>query len=78
MTKVFITKYCMTLGILEKEVEVLGDDMISVKSHNYTSYYHKGEWFLDRANAVDNAEKRLARKIVSVKKSLAKLEKLKF
>jgi hypothetical protein len=77
--KVFVTKWCLTNGIQELEVLEAGDGMVEVKEPGWCcTYLHKGEWHRDRAAAVTKAEEMRARKIESVKKSLAKLEAMRF
>lgn len=73
----FITKYALSAGIEEKEVEDcfnINPDMVSAG----LSHYHKGEWFMTRQDAVVDAEKRRLKKISSLQKQIANLEKMKF
>jgi len=82
--KVFVTKYALTQGILEVEVEgepTQGGMVISVpQSGEYKDYFH-GEgkdWHRTLDAAREQAEKMRIAKIESLKKSLTKFERLKF
>lgn len=74
--KVFVTRYCLTLGIKEIDVER------SIGSPNIVkcgySCYHKNEWFLTLEEAIKNACERRDRKLKSLKASIGKLENLHF
>lgn len=77
--KVWITKYALTSGILEKEAEVCTDNMISVKDTGYyTVYFHGNEWHKSRESAIAKAEEMRKKKIASLKKQIEKLEKMEF
>ena len=72
---VYITKYALTEGILEKEAKPCGNaSMVQVGP----SYFH-GEgkdWHRTRESAVKKAEAMRLKKIESLKRSIAKLEKM--
>lgn len=85
--KVWITKYALTKGIEKADGNrcTSSDDMISVVyTHgNWDTivYYHgknTKEWHTTRESAETRAEAMRLAKIASVKKKLAKLEKLSF
>lgn len=78
--KVWITKYALTQGILEREAErTRFDDMISVKTPNsFTQYFHKDEWFADKQDAIKKAEAMRDAKIKSLDKAKQKILKIKF
>ena len=76
--KVYITKYCLTQGIFEREAELRDDNMILVKDGVYSSYYHKPEWHDNLADASKQAESMRLKEIEALKRKMAKLEKLKF
>lgn len=81
--KVFITKYALTQGILEREAEkATENETITVvereNKYSFMTYYHKNEWFDNLTDASLHAEEMRKKKIESVKKQLAKLEKMKF
>jgi hypothetical protein len=82
--KVFVTKYALTQGILEVEVEgepTVGDMVVSIpKPGNYRDCFH-GEgkdWHRTLDAARERAEKMRLAKVASLKKSIAKFERLKF
>lgn len=80
--KIFATKFCLTDGIQELEADEPDQDfphMAVVRSDvELSKYFHKGEWFKTRGEAVENANLRVSRKIMSLKKQLAKLQAMKF
>jgi len=77
--QVWITKYALTIGIMERDVDPPEDGTIAVRDPGvFTKYYHHGEWFETPSEARDRAEEMRNRKIASVKKQLAKLEAMKF
>ncbi len=83
--KFYVTRYALTVGIKEVEAEedpALTDypNMLSVKSKNgyYGENYHGKDWHRTREEALKNAETKRLKKIDSLKKSLKKLETMKF
>lgn len=84
--KVWITKYALTQGIIEKEVyeDCLRIDpsgnVISVKLNGFITYFHGlgNEWHKTKESAISKAEKMRQRKISSLKNQIEKLEKMKF
>ncbi len=79
--KVWITKYALTQGIKENEANVcsdVSDEMIVVKGIGLYGYFHKPYWHTDKQEAIKHAESMRLKKIDSLKKQIAKLEKLKF
>ena len=79
--KAFITKYAMTQGILEREVEVCAEVSTQmVKGTGVFECYH-GEgrdWHRTREGAVARAEEMRRKKIASLKNTIKKLEATKF
>ena len=79
----YITKHALTQGI-EKEqgrvCEAGGGSMIECHPVGYSAYYHgEGrEWHRTREAAIKKAEEMRLAKIKSIKKSLAKMEALRF
>lgn len=78
--KVWITKYALSKGIKEKEVEqsdefpeiVCGKDL-------YDSYHGEGkEWHRTKESALAKAEEMRKKRIASLRKQIEKLEKLRF
>lgn len=82
--KAWITKYALSSGIMETDAEVCGvgdGRMIRVlkKEGEYAdNYFHKPHWHEKREEAVTHAESMRVKKVVSLKNSIAKIEKLKF
>lgn len=81
--KVFITKYALTEGIIEKDVVSISDTgMItcSTRPGALGEYYHgEGrEWHKTHAAAVTKAEQMRQKKIASHQKAIAKLKNLTF
>ena len=81
--KVWITKYAMTSGIEEIEAIVsTTSDRLIVESNPgqfCRSFYPEGrEWHRTRQKAVDCAEDMRVKKLASLRKQIARIEKLKF
>ncbi len=83
--KVYVTKYALTAGILEKEAEPAtateGGILVrgnKTRSWSADEYYHGRDWHTDREAAVLRAQEMRNAKIASVKKQLAKLEAMTF
>lgn len=81
--KVFDTTHALTQGIIEREATACPEsstDMVEVKTGMYNMYLH-GEgrdWHRTHEAAVAKAEAMRKKKVVSLHKSLKKLESLKF
>lgn len=81
LVKVYITKYALTDGIMEKTAEFVDSKMIRIPSAGggfFDAYYHKPYFSTDREDAVKQAEKMRVKAIASAKKKLAALEAMKF
>jgi hypothetical protein len=79
--KVWISKYALAQGIYEAEVDRYEDSQMVTIQHRYGCEYFHGEgreWHMTREEAVARAEAMRAKKIASLKKQIAKLEKLVF
>lgn len=85
MAKVFITKYALTQGILEKEADITVYQSPIEKPQEQA--HVKGDWsgypigkeaFYTLEEAIKKAEDMRQKKIASLKKQIAKLEKLSF
>lgn len=78
--KVYITKYCLTQGIFEDEVEIWSDISISMCKSIYNKYvyFHKPYWHETKEEAIKYAEQMKNRKIKSLEKQIRKLKELKF
>lgn len=81
MAKVFITNYALTKGIIEKEAEIHsyrdGSKYAYVRGE-FIGYRMTKEAFYNHEDAVRKAEEMKQKKIASLKKQIAKLEKLSF
>jgi hypothetical protein len=76
--KVWISKYALTTGIIEKEVRINDELAVSVESQ-LDSYYGEGkQWHKTKEDAIKRAEEMRKRKIISVEKQLKKLKEMKF
>lgn len=76
--KVFITKYALTQGIIEiddAEICSIAEKMISSPKYGY---FFEKEWHDTQAEAIAFAEEMRIKKIASLKKQIAKLEKINF
>jgi len=77
----YISKYALTQGVFEKEVEDcfhISPNMVVSVGDRYSSAYHKGDWHLTREEALAKADEMRTKKIASMQASLKKLENLKF
>lgn len=73
----FVTKYALTNGIEEIEVEDRGDGLV-MTTEIFKRYIHKYDWHHNRADAIAKAEAMRARRVASVERQLAKLKAMKF
>ena len=82
--KVFITKYALTKGIIECEMELRYRDDGFIFCHGYidipnsSGYFYGDDFQLTKEDAIKYAEKRREDKVKIIKKKLLKLEKLSF
>lgn len=77
----YITKYALTSGIEAIEVEDCFDisqDMVAATKNKYRACYHGKDWHRTKEEASARAEEMRIAKIASHRKSIAKLEKLRF
>ena len=75
---VWITKYALTTGISESDATQCADNAVSWHRNGYMYWYRKPDWHLTKEEALARAEQMRVAKIASIKKSIAKLEALKF
>lgn len=80
--KVWITKYALTQGIIEKKARECGegfDGMVKTEE-KYPAYFHgEGkEWHRTKESAIKRAEEMRQKKIESLKKQIKKLEVMTF
>jgi hypothetical protein len=79
--KVWITKYALTQGILEREVTQSESvpSIVTVYGNPYEQYHGEGrDWHRTRAGAVAVAEAMRMKRIASLKKSLTKISAMSF
>jgi hypothetical protein len=78
----YVTKFALTTGILKTEAEHCissSADMIAYPpTLGPSSYAHGNEWHVTLEEALARAEEMRQKKIVSLKKQIARLEKLVF
>lgn len=74
--KVWITKFALTKGLFEMNAEILNNKYASGK-HEGAALFTR-DWVRTRAEATVAAESMRVARIASLKKSIAKLEKLTF
>lgn len=81
MAKVFITKYALTKGIIEKEADIHsfrdGSKFAYVRGE-FIGYKMTVDTFYDYKSAIQRAEEMRKKKIASLKRQIEKLEKLSF
>ena len=78
--KYYITKWALTTGILEKDLEIaeVGDGKYVTKPGVYGLYRLGKEAFADRNDAVRRAGSLRNKKLVSLLKQVEKIKELKF
>jgi len=83
LQKVFITKYALTNGIEEVELDVKENPEHFKKScygkwKGYSQGFYNDDFHLTKEEALIDAEKRRKKKIESLKKQIQKLERMSF
>lgn len=81
--RVWITKYALTRGIYQSNVEMCNPEtspngMIVDTTTGCSVYFHKRDWCHTREEAVGQAHEMRVKKIQSLKKQLTKLESMTF
>lgn len=82
--KAFITKYAILKGILEVDATPIEGGWppnrvsFTMPGDSYSQYARKGEWHTSIIEAIARAEEMRLKVIDSLKKKLAKLEKMNF
>ena len=79
--KAFITKYALTKGILEREVNacnIPNTKEVVRDATNFFIYYHAGEWYKTWVAAAAKAEDMRQKKIISLQNQIRKLDYLEF
>jgi len=83
LQKVFVTKYALSNGIEEVEMEVtLNPEHFDKKCYGrwkgYSQCFYNDDFHLTKEEALIDAEKRRKKKIESLKKQIQKLERMSF
>ena len=73
--KAWVTKYALTTGIKLVDGEVCNGTMLSYDTY---SYAHGNDWHRTPEAALERAEEMRKAKIGSLRKSLAKMQRLEF
>ena len=79
--KVWITKYALSTGIKEIEANVssVSSDMVTESGSIWNHFHGEGrDWHRSREAATAKAEEMRKAKIVSLRKQIAKLERMTF
>lgn len=79
--KVWITKYALTQGVLEKEVEQssVTPNMVVSTANQFDCYHGEGrDWHRTPEAAADKAEEMRVFKIASLEKQIKKLKAMRF
>lgn len=78
--KVFITKYALTTGIIEKEVEInkLYPRMVTVFEDRWRATFVKPYWHETKEEAINHCEELRVKKLQSLDKQIKKISKIKF
>jgi len=78
--KVFITKYALTSGIIEKEVTLNEKypNMVSVKEDRWITSISKPHWHETKQQALKQCEEMRIKKLQSLEKQMKKISSLKF
>ena len=73
--KVWISKYALSRGVYAEEVEEMGDDFVRAGSW---SWFNKKQWHQTQDEAIKRAEEMRIAKLASLRKQIAKVEKIDF
>lgn len=77
--QIWITHYALTKGIQQFDGKPTSTEgMVQVKLGDYTSYFHKPHWHINKEDAADQAKKMKDAKLKSLKKQIERIEKLNF
>ena len=74
----FVTKYALTQGIMEVEGEVCHDVNSNMFAYGKYGHAHGNDWYRNREDAIKKADEMKKKKIVSLQKSISKLESMTF
>lgn len=75
--KVYITKYCLTQGIVYDEVFII-DPIKKIARTKQSTLLKKNDFFFDIEKAFENAELRKSKRIKQIEKNLKDINSIKF
>ncbi|AXW87796.1 hypothetical protein AU509_11990 [Lonsdalea britannica] len=76
---IYVTKYALTKGPFEVEAEVRDDGKSAYWRDNYhTNSAYGKEFYATKESAIADCERRRKERLASLKKQIAKLEKMEF
>lgn len=79
--KVFVTKYALTQGIIEREADYcsyLSIGIIKARGPYTFEYYHKPFWYETMEEAIAHAETIRDKKLKSIEKQMKRIKSIKF
>ena len=79
--KVYVTKFALECGILECEVDSInefGSVYVANSPYDNDRYAHKGEWFIDKQEAIDKAYDMRYEAIENLYKQIYRLKQMVF
>lgn len=79
--KVYVTKFALESGILECEIDSVsefGSIYVANSPYDNDRYAHKGEWFIDKQEAIDKAYDMRDKVIENLYKQIYRLEQMEF
>jgi hypothetical protein len=76
--KVWITKYCLTKGIIEEEVQPCDNPDLILRGRFDYMGGRGTDWHTDLDAAVERANNVRAARLLSLKRKIAKLQELRF
>ncbi|PXB01149.1 hypothetical protein [Pectobacterium carotovorum] len=78
MTKIYVTKYALTSGVLIVDADIDGRSAYWKGRNGPWSSAHKNDFFFSQEEALADCERRRQSKIASLDKQRKKLESIKF
>lgn len=76
--KVYITKYALSKGIIEAEVEQITRAVVSHREDGKVNTYYAGEWHTEQDKAIAVAEKMREERIKICRRTIELMEELSF
>lgn len=81
LTKVYITKYALTTGVIEADMELKDGGKHCYgkpNGHHYSTSFFGNDFHLTKEDALKDCERRRIKKIDTLNKQILKLNNLKF